>query len=195
MVAAARRLAREHGLGRRVVYRVGDGARLPFRDGRFDAALAVTVLLHVPNGVEILGEMVRVTRPGGVVGAQDQDMGTLVVDHPDRALTRRMLEGVHARRYADPWSGRALRGHLVGLGLRQVRLLTDVYQDTALQPFTRSLLESRARSAVEFGIVSAAAASRWIRAIEAQALAGRFAFTLNFYGAAGIKAAASTERP
>lgn len=193
MVEAARRLARDGGLGRRIGYRVGEGARLPFRGGRFDGTLAVTVLLHAPDGMDILREMVRVTRPGGVIAAQDQDMGTVVVNHPDRALTRRMLDGVHSRRYADPWSGRALRGYLAGLGLRPVRLLTDIYQDTTLQPFTRSLLESRARSAVEFRIVSAAAASRWVRAIEALAAAGRFVFTLNFYGAAGIKPAAPKE--
>jgi SAM-dependent methyltransferase len=194
MVSAARRLARAQGLGRRITYRVGDGARLPFRANRFDCAVAVTVLLHVPNGVEILGEMVRVARPGGIVGAQDQDMGTLVVDHPDRALTRRILDGVHARRYADPWSGRALAGHLVRLGLRRVRLLTAVYQDTGLEPFTHSLLKGRARSAVEFGLVSAAAASGWVQTLERLAASGQFTFTLNFYGAAGVKPAAGPAR-
>ena len=32
---------------------------------------------------------------------------------PDRALTRRILDGVAARTIVDPWSGRTLVGQLV----------------------------------------------------------------------------------
>lgn len=70
----------------RVRFETGDGARLRFRDGAFDATLAVTVLLHVPSSGAILREMIRVTRPGGVVGVQDQDFGTLALD-PRSGLT------------------------------------------------------------------------------------------------------------
>ena len=47
MTAAARRMARQLGLGRRLVHEVGDGARLRFATGRFDRVVAATVLLHV----------------------------------------------------------------------------------------------------------------------------------------------------
>ncbi|HET7874876.1 MAG TPA: methyltransferase domain-containing protein [Methylomirabilota bacterium] len=194
-VAAARRLAREEGLDGRLDWRVGDGARLPFRAGRFDCAIAVTVLLHVPNGSAILSELVRVTRSGGVVAVQDQDMGTLVLDHPDRALTRRILEGVAARTYADPFSGRTLRRQLVELGLERVRLLTAVYQDTTFESFTRSMLGRRAENAVRLGLVGATAAARWLGEIERMAAGGRFTLTLNFYGAAGVKPLPRGGRP
>lgn len=186
-VAAARRLAREHGLDGRVSFQVGDGAAMNFADARFDCTLAVTVLLHVQNSGAILSEMVRVTRPGGVVGVQDQDFGTVALHHPDRALTRRIFDGVAARMFADAWSGRTLVDRLVGLGLTRVRLLADIYQDTALVPFTRSLLQGRADNAVRFGLVSRRAAQKWLAESERLAAEGRFVFTLNFYGAAGIR--------
>ncbi len=189
LVTAARRLARQHGLGSRIRFEVGDGARLRFRDQAFDATLAITVLLHTPNPEDILKEMIRVTRPGGVVGAQDQDWGTQAIDHPDRALTRRLLEGYTRKIYNDPWSGRTLFGMLRRLGLRDVRLVTDVYQDTRLNAWTWSTLERRAAAAVKFGLVSERQAQRWLSAIKAQAEAGAFVFTVNFYGAVGLKPA------
>lgn len=185
-VRAARRLASEHGVGG-IRFEVGDGACLRSRDGAFDGALAITVLLHVPHAEAILSEMIRVTRPGGVVGVQDQDFGTLALDHPDRPMTRRILDGVARKIYADPWSGRTLFGTFRRLGLRQVRLTTDVYQDTQLEAWTWSMLERRAENAVTLGIIGQRQARQWLRAIEAQAHAGTFVFTLNFYGVVGVK--------
>jgi ubiquinone/menaquinone biosynthesis C-methylase UbiE len=189
-VAAARELAREDGLARRIAFRVGDGTALRFPANRFDGALAVTVLLHVLDPSAIVGELVRVTRPGGIVGLQDQDLGSLVFDHPDPALTRRIVEGVQRRNYVEPLSGRTLLRRLVEHGLTRVRLRTDVYQDTTYEPFTRGLIERRARHAVEFGIVSARTAARWVAEVERSVAAGSFFLTLNFYGAVGVKPAA-----
>ncbi|MBI4610280.1 MAG: methyltransferase domain-containing protein [Candidatus Rokubacteria bacterium] len=188
-VRVARRLAREHRVDGRVRFEVGDGARLRFRAGLFDGALAITVLLHVPDPETVLREMIRVTRPGGIVGVQDQDFGTLALDHPDRGLTSRILDDVAREIYADPWSGRTLFGTLRRLGLRQVRLTTDVYQDTRLEPWTWSMLERRAENAVSLGLVGPRSAQRWLRAIKAQAEARTFVCTLNFYGAVGVKGA------
>jgi ubiquinone/menaquinone biosynthesis C-methylase UbiE len=187
LLAAARRLAREARLERRLEFRRGDAAALPLRTGRFDCALAVTVLLHVAHPRAMLREMVRVTRPGGVVALQDQDFGTQVLDHPDRELTRRIFEGVTARLYAEPFSGRTLVRRLVELGLERVRLLADVYQARTLDVFSHNLLERRAANAVQFGLVSARRAAGWVAEVERANAAGHFVFTFNYYGAAGVK--------
>jgi ubiquinone/menaquinone biosynthesis C-methylase UbiE len=187
LLAAARRRAREEGLDGRLRFRQGDAAALPLPTGRFDCALAVTVLLHVPRPGPVLRELVRVVRPGGVVGLQDQDFGTQVLDHPDRALTRRIFDGVTARLYPEPFSGRTLVRRLVELGLERVRLLADVYQAQRLDGFTHNLLERRAANAVQFGLVSARRAAGWLAEIERADAAGRFVFSFNYYGAVGTK--------
>jgi SAM-dependent methyltransferase len=187
LVAAARRRTREEGLGRRLDFRWGDAAALPFRADRFDCALAVTVLLHVARPRAMLRELVRVTRPGGVVGLQDQDFGTQVLDHPDRALTRLIFEGVAARMYPEPYSGRTLVRRLVELGLERVRLQADVYQARSLDPFTHNLLKRRAEIARQFGLIGPGRAARWLAAIERADAAGHFVFTFNYYGATGVK--------
>jgi ubiquinone/menaquinone biosynthesis C-methylase UbiE len=51
-----------------------EAARMPFGDGRFGAVLAVSVLEHVAEPPKVLGEVYRVTKPGGVF------VGTVLLD-------------------------------------------------------------------------------------------------------------------
>ncbi len=187
MVEAARVLARTHALRHRMRWRVAPGAALPFAGGRFDAALAITVLLHVADPEAVVREMVRVTRPGGRVGVQDQDFGTVAVTHPDRALTERIMWGVATHMYEEPHSGRRMPALLRGAGLGDVRLLTDVFQDTTLEPFAKSFLERRAENAVRFGIADAPAAQKWLDGFTELVARGDFVLTFNYYGAVGVK--------
>jgi SAM-dependent methyltransferase len=46
---------------------LGDGLRLPLRDGAADIAFSSNVLEHVPDPLRLIGEMIRVTRPGGLI--------------------------------------------------------------------------------------------------------------------------------
>jgi SAM-dependent methyltransferase len=46
---------------------IGDGMRLPFRDGSVDLCYSSNVLEHVPDPWRMADEMVRVTRSGGIV--------------------------------------------------------------------------------------------------------------------------------
>jgi hypothetical protein len=131
--------------------------------------------------------MARVTRPGGRVALQDQDFGTVAAAHPDRALTARILHEVAARIYEEPQSGRRLPQLLRDAGLDGVRVLTDVYQDTTLEPYTKGFLERRAENAVRFGLVDAPAAQRWLDGFTALVAHGAFLLTMNYYGVVGIK--------
>jgi SAM-dependent methyltransferase len=186
-VRAARLFGREHPLRSRMALRVADGERLPFRGGRFDVAVAITVMLHVADPAAVVAEMARVVRRGGRVALQDQDFGAVVLAHPDRALTVRILDGVVAHLYPEPYSGRRLPGLLRDAGLDAVRVLTDVYQDTALAPYTKDFLERRTENAVRLGIVDVPAAQRWLDGLTGLVARGAFLFTVNYYGAVGVK--------
>jgi ubiquinone/menaquinone biosynthesis C-methylase UbiE len=181
----ARALSRDVG-GRRLTLRHGDGHALPFADGRFDVSLAVTVILHVADPLRVVGEMARATRAGGRVALQDQDFGLVGAAHPDRALTDRIMSGVAARIYEEPYSGRRLPKLLRDAGLESVRLLCDVYQDTELTAFSRSFLERRAENAVRFGIVDAPTAERWLDGFNDYHARGVFVLTMNYFGAVGV---------
>jgi SAM-dependent methyltransferase len=46
---------------------LADGLLLPVRDGAADVVFSSNVLEHVPDPMRMIGEMIRVTRPGGLV--------------------------------------------------------------------------------------------------------------------------------
>ena len=69
------RHAREHAGNDRVRFEVGDAMALPFPDNTFDCTLSMLVLNFVPDPAVALDQMIRVTRPGGVVAAAVWDYG------------------------------------------------------------------------------------------------------------------------
>jgi len=63
-VAAAR--AHAEAQGRAIAYDVGVGEDLPYADAAFDAVVCVDVLEHVRDLGQVLAEVSRVLRPGGL---------------------------------------------------------------------------------------------------------------------------------
>lgn len=59
----------------RLQFQVGDAQALEFSNAAFDTTLSQLVLNFVPDRDKALGEMIRVTRPGGVVAAAVWDYG------------------------------------------------------------------------------------------------------------------------
>ncbi|APR84541.1 SAM-dependent methyltransferase [Minicystis rosea] len=63
--AAAR--AAQKGYGERTSYRLGEAEKIPFHDDTFDLVTCQTVLIHVRDPRAVIREMMRVTKPGGLV--------------------------------------------------------------------------------------------------------------------------------
>jgi len=53
----------------RIRFEVGDARRLPFPDAAFDRSLSLFAVNFIPDPARAVTEMIRVTRPGGVVAA------------------------------------------------------------------------------------------------------------------------------
>lgn len=99
----------------------GDGARLPFPDGSFDAVYANAVLQHVADAAVVVAEVRRVVRPGGVVGVGDVDWDARLLHPADPLLTRGQAIQ-EALRGGDVRVGRRLRGLLTTAGFDRVEL-------------------------------------------------------------------------
>jgi SAM-dependent methyltransferase len=67
--ATARATAR--GLDGRFSYRQGEAERLPFPDNSFDLTTCQTVLIHLSDPAAAIAEMLRVTKPGGLVAVAE----------------------------------------------------------------------------------------------------------------------------
>lgn len=92
-------------------FATGDGYTLDFVDDSFDIVHAHQTLQHVADPVAMLGEMCRVTKPGGVVAARDADYGGMIWFPPLPGLTRWMdtYQLVHRSNGGEPDAGRRMR--------------------------------------------------------------------------------------
>jgi ubiquinone/menaquinone biosynthesis C-methylase UbiE len=105
MIAEALRRAGQRGLD--ITFEIGDATALPFADAAFDVCRAARVLEHLADARGALAEMVRVTRPDGRIVVFDFDWDTLVIDHPDREVTRTVVQ-TYADAIANGRVGRQL---------------------------------------------------------------------------------------
>jgi len=190
MIAAARQVAetdphppaplpaRERG-GLR--FEVGAGEKLPCGDAAFDAAFGARLLLHVADPLAVAREMARVVRPGGRVVLMDWDFETLAVDHPDRALTRRLLHWRCDNHGGDNWSGRKLLGYAAaaGLGNLSVLAVTTVARDETAA-LTGTLWRA-AEVARDRGGITPEEHDAWVGELKHRIAGGRFLASIVYF--------------
>ena len=156
---------------------------LAFADSVFDAVRAERVLVHVGDPSSAVGELFRVARPGGRVVCLEADMETLVVDAPDRAVTRRVLNAF-CDGLRSGWAGRRLYGLFVEQGAADVSVTPVSLVLTSFEEANRFwTLEQTCRRAVP------EAADAWIASLEEADREGRFFCSATGFIVAGRKAA------
>ena len=103
-----------------VSFTVGDATALPFEDNRFDLAVNRHMLQVVPSPEEVIREMARVVRPGGLLYFLVEDYGMIngapVV--PD-LFWHRIQPGLQ-KRASDLFVGRKCYGLLKSLGFEEI---------------------------------------------------------------------------
>lgn len=70
-------------LGDRVVFQVGEGERLPFKDEEFDAVFSQGTWNHVPDKRSLIREAVRVLKTGGRLGVEFEALTDEAQVEPD----------------------------------------------------------------------------------------------------------------
>jgi ubiquinone/menaquinone biosynthesis C-methylase UbiE len=71
MLALGRRNVAAAGVADAITFNRVDARRLPYADGQFDAVISNSIVHHIPAPLEVLREMQRVVRPGGVLFVRD----------------------------------------------------------------------------------------------------------------------------
>ena len=104
LIDAARRLTADEGLADNVTYQVGDAHHTPYGDAEFDIITLHTLISHVEDPLQVLGEARRLVRPGGTVAVFDGDYASLTFAYPDHALAKTIEEKLIQLIVANPRS-------------------------------------------------------------------------------------------
>ncbi|HSB02905.1 MAG TPA: methyltransferase domain-containing protein [Anaerolineales bacterium] len=185
-ITEAQRYALVEGVAKQVVFECARGESLPYPKAAFDGALAARLLLHTDDPSAILGEMARVVRPGGRIVAMDWDFDSVVVDHPDRELTRRLLHWRADHHGGDNWSGRQLWRRMMNAGIRCLTIhpiVTVVHkeEDSLTQSLWRAAQVSR-----DGGAISADEHDAWVRELKERIQDGSFFASIVYFIVRGI---------
>jgi ubiquinone/menaquinone biosynthesis C-methylase UbiE len=86
-IAAAEAHALKRGVVHRTTFRQGDGERLPFKDGVFDAVISECSFCTFPDKLLAASEMHRVLRSGGRVGLADMTVAGQMPDDIQNLLS------------------------------------------------------------------------------------------------------------
>jgi ubiquinone/menaquinone biosynthesis C-methylase UbiE len=122
MVQSGRQFAAR--LGFDVEFVQADATATGLPDRSFDLVHARTLLLNVQNPHDILAEMVRITKPAGIVAIQEPDASAWTCDppHPAFDILRAAILGAYRRTGKDFNIGRRIARMLRQAGCADVRV-------------------------------------------------------------------------
>jgi SAM-dependent methyltransferase len=181
LIAAARRLAIEEGLGRTVEFHLGDAHALDYADARFDAVIAHTLLSHVADPLAVLREAARVLKPRGRLAVFDGDYASLSFGCSDPAMEQAVEQALLEVLVNNPRVMRDLPRLLGQAGLQTVEASGHVYAEIGAGSYVASRPQVYGRLLKQRGALPAEMVDRWM-AEQQQALAqGTFFGTCNYY--------------
>jgi len=185
MIAEAKK--RAEGFGGYVEFRLGDAHNLGFADNTFDGCRADRVFQHLEEPKQALSEMIRVARPGARIVINDPDWETLVVDMPNKSLTRKILN-YFCDETQNGWCGRELYRLFKTCGLLKISIvpmplvLTDY--ETANKLFSLKLTAEKLQKA---GQLTATEVDEWSEYLRSASETGNFFCSVTGFAAVGCK--------
>jgi SAM-dependent methyltransferase len=195
MLETARARARRVPDGSLTNHLEADATRLPFASEAFDVCRCERVLQHLADGNRAIAEMVRVTRPGGLVVVADSDWGSLSIDASEVHVERRVVRSV-ADALADGYSGRALPRRMAEAGLEIVDVDVVLVHWTSFDVFRRTSFMAAGLHVdiVDDGKVTPEEWGRFEDALETAGQQGRFFATATLVVAAGRRPVSPARR-
>ena len=135
-----------------VEFVTGDAHVLGFPDASFDRVRTERMLIHLADPEAAVREMVRVTKPGGLVVASDIDGGTVFFNSANTTLAETLALRLR-RGLAQGWMGRRQQRYLVEAGLVDVRVVPVVIMNSVA--FMRIVCDGLLAAMVEEGVTDA----------------------------------------
>lgn len=168
IINLSREYAQKENLDNMITFEVGDAKNVKYPDGIFDAAFAARLLLYLEDPEDIVIELNRVVKPGGRIVLMEWDFETLVVDHSDRELTRRILHWRNDNIDGNNWSGREIYRLMNMGGLDEVSIFPVVTTTTEEKSSLTQSLWHAAANALEQDIITKEEHGSWVEEIESK---------------------------
>jgi ubiquinone/menaquinone biosynthesis C-methylase UbiE len=189
LLQTAERLAEKAGVASRIELRLGDVGELNLPPQSFDHAVACLVFLHLGDLRSAVHQLNRVLRPGGGLVVFEQDLESIAVDHPDRALTRLILQHAAEHYVLSADAARRLPGLIAAAGFQDLEVLTFLQAERHEDGLLYGLLLRLADLAVAHGRIRPESGSAWAQTLGAKAAEGTFFASLPHYAVLGRKPA------
>ena len=161
LIDAARRLTADEWLADNVTYQVGDAHHAPYGDAEFDIVTLHTLISHVEDPLQVLGEARRLVRPGGTVAVFDGDYASLTFAYPDHALARTIEEKLIELIVANPRIMRDLPRLLHETGLELIDADGTLYANIGSSRFWVGAAESYGVLLARSGLLPPALVDDW----------------------------------
>lgn len=141
-----------------VDFKVIDATELPFDDSQFDAVFTSAMLEHIPECDRAVDELIRVLRPGGVIGMRGGYVPG-VLSGPDVVATNRfrdILTWVWKSRGGDPEFGLKQAGMLSDRGMENIEQSAwyETRTDGTTNAAARVREESYVKSVTDLGVAT-----------------------------------------
>jgi ubiquinone/menaquinone biosynthesis C-methylase UbiE len=168
-------------------FEVGDIRAIPFEDGEFDAAFCDKVLIHAGPPKAALGEMVRVTRVGGHVGAIE--WLPLFVTSSSQTAALDAFNGVFRKAVYDYFISCNLARHFHASGLTDVRTEALLAHTDSLDahPFWRAFIVHQMPMFIHVDLIEEATARAFLADLEALNQKSEFSASFIVQAAVGTK--------
>ena len=116
-IQRANESAKERGIAK-ALFQQADCYSLPFEDASFDCVFSNALIEHLTDPVRALREMLRVLKPGGVIGVSSPDWSGFVIAPPSKELTAAVAAytTLQKRNGGDVNAGRKLGTHFKSAG-------------------------------------------------------------------------------
>lgn len=151
-----------------------DGRYLGFPDCIFDAVREDRALQHISYPEQVIGEMLRVLKPGGSIVIFEPDWELFIIEGQGKILTRTILN-FWTDTFMNGWIGRSLFRICSDSGVREITIhpRTLILHDLAICNQIFAVRDTVTRAGAS-GIISPDDAEAWIMYIEEADRAGRF---------------------
>lgn len=178
---------RRQGTGLPVHFLQGDIQHLSFCDDSFDRCYADRTFQHLPNPELAISELIRVTKPNGLLVIVDPDHETQVLDSPYADVTRRFFrfrnDGMRQPGIAHRLYALFKEAGLVDIQVIPLTWVTTDYE--TIYPIAHYI--EGMREAQVHGVVTQVEAEEWVSALEEAIRTGYFFHAITFFITKGRK--------